>query len=208
MTSELDTTGQQSTWYTSKFNGHTGGDKMESRYNYGNEMISFKPRFKAIVQCNDMPKFHGGSVQGAAMRAIVVPWVFTFRQEDTFDSKDPTHKKVDPELKGKLEYLGMSFMHLLFKWYPIFVKEGLVTPDTVKQTTSEYRKDIDTVKVFLDETIDKKVGDDNKIPIKDLHAAYQLSGDVPLSKQAFVKRIESCGYITKRMNYGKSDRRI
>ena len=204
MTSELDTSGQQSTWYTSKFNGHSGGDKLESRYNYGNEMISFKPTFKPIVQCNDMPKFHGGSVEGAALRCDVQKYIYTFRKPETYNPKDPTHKKVDTTLKDKLPLMGMAFMHVLFKWYPIFLKDGLVQPVSVKESTEEYRKDIDTVKVFLNETIESRPGDDNKIPIKDLYAAYQLSGDVPMTKQSFVKRIEACGYTTKRMNYGKA----
>ena len=85
----------------------------------------------------------------------VTPWESEFLDHD----KKPNFKKrqffKDYELNDKIKIWSQAFMWLLLKkWYPKYMKDGLVEPKKVKMHTDKYKKDSDVYLEFISENLE------------------------------------------------------
>ena len=105
----------------------SGGDEIKVRNLYrGN--ITYKPQFKMILACNDMPEVDPDD--GVFRRLRVVAFKSKFRHNP--DPNDPYQFPIDTSLSLKFESWAEPFMFILLQYYKKYKLEGLYEPDEVK----------------------------------------------------------------------------
>lgn len=123
----------------------TGGDKLTCRPLYGNP-FDFKPQFKIIFCCNNMPKLPPYD-DGVWRRISVVEFKSRF-----VDNPDPENKyehKKDPYLSEKLHQWKEAFMFMLLTYYKKYKQYGLREPKSVREATRQYQMDNDLYSDFI-----------------------------------------------------------
>lgn len=126
----------------------TGGDKIEARGLY-KEPVIFKPQFKLLLTCNDLPKIPS-SDGGTWRRLRVLP----FKSEFVDNPTEAHQFKKDPYLCEKLDEWKEAFMSILIHYYKKYSTGGLKEPEEVIKYTKEYRKVSDIYAEFIDDNIE------------------------------------------------------
>lgn len=138
----------------------TGGEKFTVRDLFQG-YFDFKPIFVGHMSGNGYPRIDGTD-NGIWRRMAVVHWPKTIAEADQRPFEDVVAEFV-PEYPGILNWLieGAS----------IFLRDGLVIPDSVRAKTQEYRNEMDPTSAFCARCIQP---DANAEPItaKDLYQAY------------------------------------
>ena len=133
----------------------TGGDKIKARGLY-KDAFEYKPQFKLMLLCNDLPEMPGND-DGTWRRVRVVRFMSKFRDEP--NPKDPYEFKIDHNLGEKFEMWAEPFMYLLLQYYKKYsVKEQIYEPPSVKMETQSYKNDSDNFSLFFTEMIQEKPG--------------------------------------------------
>ncbi|MGI6308458.1 MAG: phage/plasmid primase, P4 family [Dethiobacteria bacterium] len=117
----------------------TGGDVITARFLY-QESFEFVPQFKLWLAANNRPKVTGPD--GAIWRRIL---------QIPFREVIPANER-NPELKNILcdtEITGPAILAWLVEGCLAWQQEGLNPPDAVKQTTEEYRQEMDPLADFI-----------------------------------------------------------
>ncbi len=117
----------------------TGGDVVTARFLY-QESFEFIPQFKLWLAANNRPKVSG--TDGAIWRRLL---------QIPFNEVIP-EKERNPELKNILcdtEITGPAVLAWLVEGCLEWQKEGLNPPEAVKQTTEEYRSEMDPLADFI-----------------------------------------------------------
>jgi len=128
----------------------TGGDKLNARGLFSNNIIEFTPQFKLFLLCNKKPIIP--SSDGGTWRRIrVVPFEMKFVD----NPKAPNERKVDRSLKQKLFSYAEVFMAMLIEEYKKYKVEGITEPDKVKLSTSLYQQASDTLEEFMKDKIER-----------------------------------------------------
>lgn len=166
---------------------YTGGDKINARSLF-KEPVEFKPQFKIVLVCNDLPKvppYDGGVWR----RLEVVEFISKFVD----DPKEEYEFPRDNDLKDKLENWKETFMSILLHYYKIYKKEGLTAPDEVTKFTKEFQKDCDIYSDFisqrLDQTSDLTIGIKPSEIFREFkvwHAENNIAGRVISHKELMV----------------------
>ena len=106
---------KQDVIYGGKLKLMTGGDKMTSRGLFkGTE--EFKPQFKIILMCNDLPKLSGND-GGIWRRLEVVQYISKFTDDPKPSPANPYQYLADEKLEKKLETWKLFFMIKLLQTY-------------------------------------------------------------------------------------------
>jgi len=145
----------------------TGGDKIQCRELFQNP-IEFKPQFKLILCCNELPSLPPDD-GGTWRRVRLVDFTSKF-----VDEPDPDNKNefpIDRTLKDKFEEWKEPFFWLLLQYYKKYEVEGLKEPPEVLEATKKYREKIDIIQQFIGEEI---IITKNKKDILLLEDAYDL----------------------------------
>lgn len=167
-----------STIQVGKMKGLSGGDKVPARGLF-KDPIEYVPQFKMILVCNKLPKIP--SDDGGTWRRIRVT---KFNSKFVKTSKEVDHSKhhyladltIDPE---KMKRWAPVFMWMLVnKYYKKYIdtpenEGGLQEPTEVREYTDKYRKDSDTIREFLDETIKITGNNDDKERVVLLYAQFK-----------------------------------
>jgi P4 family phage/plasmid primase-like protien len=128
----------------------TGGDKVQARGLY-REPIEFKPQFKLVLACNDLPAAPPND-GGTWRRVRVLPFMSRFTE-----NPDPRQKyefKLDNELSEKLELWKETFMSILVKYYKEYLETGIIEPSEVMESTEKYRRENDCYSEFISNRIE------------------------------------------------------
>lgn len=139
--------------------------------------FDFKPVFTGHMSGNAYPRI-GGTDDGIWRRIAVVHWSKTIAEEDRREFEDVL-ADFAPEYPGILNWLIEGVM--------IFLREGLVIPDSVRLRTQEYRDEMDRTSAFCRACV---VPDEqSEVSAKDFYHAYvnftvDLGGK-PISLTAF-----------------------
>ena len=165
----------------------TGGDKIIARGLF-QDPIEFKPQAHLVLTCNHLPSIP--SDDGGTWRRIrVIEFTSTFT-----DIPDPENKnefKIDTQLSLKFEDWKEHFMSILIFYYKKYIDEGIYEPSEVLTCTKEYQKDNDTLKLYIEERIEKE--QDGFISFSELYNDfkywYRDSGELkkPPTKQQLLK---------------------
>lgn len=126
---------------------YTGGDKIKARGLF-KDPVEFKPQFKIVLVCNELPEVppHDG---GVWRRLEIVEFTSKFVDNPVAENEF----KKDPELSNKLKVWGETFMSMLIYYYKIYKQEGVIPPKEVTKYTDEFQKDCDTYSDFITERL-------------------------------------------------------
>jgi putative DNA primase/helicase len=140
-------------YLTSKFKTNTGNDPMSARAMYSDLIEQFNPSHKTIIQTNHLPEFTDVD-HGLLARLVVINFPFKFCEGDDYEKDNPNHKPIDQNLKNKLKGKENVFMNFLLNWYNVYKTEGLKDQSAeIKGAVKEYRKEVDSVKTFLEDAL-------------------------------------------------------
>lgn len=128
----------------------SGGDKILARAIY-KEPIEFKPMFKMLLLCNQLP--HVPSDDGGTWRRIRV---VEFTSKFVEDPKGENEYMIDYTLTEKLEKWKGHFMALLIDYYRKYQREGMQEPPEVLKCTTEYKNNNDHMASFVMSKVEKK----------------------------------------------------
>uniref|UniRef100_A0A6C0L1X1 SF3 helicase domain-containing protein n=1 Tax=viral metagenome TaxID=1070528 RepID=A0A6C0L1X1_9ZZZZ len=139
------------TIYIGKLKQMTGGDKMTSRGLF-KETTQFKPQFKIVLMCNDLPQL-GGNDGGIWRRIEVVKFISKFTNNEK--SIDPARNQyyADEQLSMKLEQWKLLFMIKLLEKYEEYDKTGTLPPKEVKEETKGYQNSNDLISNWVDDCL-------------------------------------------------------
>ncbi len=135
----------------------TGGDNITARH-LNKDPITFKPQFKVVLICNDLPQVPSND-EGTWRRITVIPFTSKFLSKDKINSKKyenvPNKFLADSRVKDMVnspEYAEV-FMLILIGYYRKYIKYGLIEPDEVKVKTSAYKEECDNYYQFVNDHI-------------------------------------------------------
>lgn len=129
----------------------TGGDKIVAR-SLNKEPIEFKPQFKMILTCNQLPKVPADD-QGTWRRIRVVKFTSSFKEKP--DPENPNEFPLDPHLNEKIKNWANPFFWMLTEYYKLYKKHGLLEPDSVCLSTKEYQMMNDVYGDFVSNYVEK-----------------------------------------------------
>jgi|MDTC01.3.fsa_nt_gb P4 family phage/plasmid primase-like protien len=129
--------------YVGKLKQMTGGDKMTTRGLF-KETTQFKPQFKMVLMCNDLPKLAGND-GGIWRRIEVVKYIAKFTDNPKPCPAAPHQYLADEQLSSKLKEWNLLFMIKLLSKYRDYDKEGTNPPPAVKDETKSYRTSNDII---------------------------------------------------------------
>ena len=190
-------------YLTSKFKSLSGGDPLKGRNLYESKSHEFKPTFKPIIQTNHLPQFTECDF-GLLQRLVVIN--FPYKYVDVVSPLNKTEKQIDINLKDKLEEINMDFFHFLAKYYKLYKSEGLKEPKDIVCSINEYKKDIDSVKSFMDEAVIATNNDKDRISSADLLYAHNSWSMNKLDKGRFAKRLTCIGHEVKQKKVDGSNK--
>ena len=155
----------------------TGGDTLRAR-GMREDFWEFKPSHLALMVTNHRPTVRGVD-NGIWRRLKLVPFTVTIPEAEQ-----------DPELPRKL----MAEWPLILRWmvlgYLDYQQHGLRPPQAVQAATNEYRSEMDSFGLFIEECCTLGQG----LLAKGLYKAYEnwaeQLGERPISGNTFGKRME------------------
>ena len=113
----------------------TGGDKIIAR-SLNKEPIEFKPQFKMVLTCNQLPKVPADD-GGTWRRIRVVKFTSSFVEKP--NPENPNEFPLDSQLGEKLKKWGSPFFWMLTEYYKSYKKNGIKAPESVLLSTQEYQ---------------------------------------------------------------------
>jgi len=155
--------------YVGKMKQITGGDKMSSRGLF-KDTTEFKPQFKIVLMCNELPRLAGND-GGVARRIEVVDFVSKFTDNPRPSANNPHQYIADLQLSEKLKQWNMLFMIKLLNYYNIYDKEGTNAPASVTTATSVYITENDIIQKWIMEDLSES---DEVIKFNDLHDYFKV----------------------------------
>jgi P4 family phage/plasmid primase-like protien len=130
----------------------TGGDKLTGRALYGNP-ITFKPQFGLFLQANNVPNFNS-LTPALVKRLVVIPFPLVFVENPVSNTNQ---RKGNPDIKNKYcvsnEWRDEMCLYLLENYERVAGKaiDALETPNKVKEATSEYTEENNSVGAWFKE---------------------------------------------------------
>jgi P4 family phage/plasmid primase-like protien len=124
----------------------TGGDTIMAR-GLHQDPFEFKPKFKMILTCNDLPSVSAND-RGTWRRIRVVEFISKFTENPSEDPDDHEYP-IDFELSDKLKEWPQAFMYILTQYHELYKKCGIKEPREVTMQTAEYENDSDVFKQFF-----------------------------------------------------------
>ena len=176
----------------------TGGDPITAR-RMREDFWQFKPEFTLWLATNHKPQIRG--TDHAIWRRIhLIPFNQTFHEPET--RKAPQKDKTLPgQLREELTGILAWAVRGCLAWQ----KDGLKTPESVRQATEGYRLEQDVLAAFLEEccgVFDKRA----EAGASELYEAYKRwcdhSGERAESQKSFGTRLRERG-LTSRVSHGR-----
>lgn len=169
----------------------TGSDTVTARF-LQREFFEFRPRFKLWLAANHKPVIRGTDY--AIWRRIrLIPFVVTIPE----DERDP---HLADKLRGELPGILAWAVQGCLDWQ----REGLGTPDEVRQATEAYRSEMDTLAAFLDECC--VIAGGAKVAASELYTAYKSwcdqNGEHAENQRGLKQRLIERGYRQERKGTG------
>ena len=154
--------------------------------------FDFKPIFTGHMSGNGYPRITGTD-NGIWRRMVVVHWPVTLKTEEQREFEEVV-SEFKPEYSGILNWL--------IEGVKIFLNDGLIIPDSVKEKTQEYRDEMDPTSAFAARCIEPD--EQGQVTARDFYQAYVDytvdQGGRPISLTKF-------GLIMKK-KYRREDGRI
>jgi P4 family phage/plasmid primase-like protien len=159
----------------------SGGDRIMTRGLF-KEPIEFKPQFKMIMTCNELPEVP--SDDGGTWRRIRVV-DFSSKFTDNPDPNNPREFKIDTELANKFERWADTFISMLIHNHKSNNLNNIPEPTEVRIATEGYKKNNDIIGQFVNETLYLNEESDTRIKLQKLYQDFKgwASSNVSKSKK-------------------------
>lgn len=148
--------------------GLTGGDIIKARALY-KEPVEFKPQFKLVLLCNDMPTVPAHD-EGTWRRICVIQFLSKFVDNPT----KPNEFKRDNKLSRKMVKWTETFMSMLIEEFKEYKETGLNPPKEVTKYTRQFQKTCDAVVNIIEAIIEKNPESSEKINLNTLYDDIML----------------------------------
>lgn len=129
----------------------TGGDRIMARQIY-REPIEFKPQFKMVLTCNQLPTVPAND-NGTWRRLRVLEFTSKFCENP--NPENPLEFHMDMDLAKKFEIWKQYFIALLIQYYKKYLEIGITEPDEVLICTREYQRNNDVYLDFIEQELER-----------------------------------------------------
>ncbi|MBT3181203.1 MAG: hypothetical protein HN337_01700 [Deltaproteobacteria bacterium] len=165
----------------------TGEDMVTARYLYKN-FTTFYSQGKILLATNYKPTIRE-TKKAIWDRIRLITFPVSFSEKERI--KGFAHK-LEEELSGILNWVIEGCL----AWQ----NDGLLTPGSVRAATEEYRKEMDTIELFMDERC--VTGAHEEVRVSKLYSVYTNwcigSRETPLTKRAFGMKLKERGFEQRR----------
>lgn len=179
---------------TSIFKQLASGEPVEARLPYGQPFMLTRYA-KFIFNCNELPK-EVEHTNAFFRRFLILPFNVTIPEAE--QDKDLAKKIIANELSGVLNWALAGLKRLL-------INKFFTQSDAATLQLDEYRKQSDSVRMFLEECQYSASPVEVKL-IKELYMEYRSycieDGNQPVNKRNFRKRLNSIGISIEKRNIG------
>lgn len=174
----------------------TGGDTLTGRHMYG-KSFSFEPSHTLWLMGNHRPKVESGG-RSFWRRVREIPFV---------------HKVPDGEIIQDLQGVlarehGGALMAWIVRGAMAYNEGGLAEPESVIKATSDYQREQDTLKRFVETRCHIGGGKYVRMRADEFRSAYEawcrVDGGTPLDARTLGRRLKSDYDITRQESNGKS----
>lgn len=171
----------------------SGGDRIMARALF-KEPIEFKPQFKILLLCNELPHVNSDD-NGTWRRLRAIEFTSKFCDNPVEENEFP----LDLDLSSKMEHWSEHFMSIiLFVYYPKYRDEGIIEPQEVKDSTNEYRCLSDHLAQYLSARIISTAECEQSIvPIEDMLVDYREWCKIEGCAKKMLSRTAFTKYMTK-----------
>ena len=174
---------------------YTGGDLIKGRNLFSGNFIQFKPQFKLILFCNDLPKVP--AEDGGTWRRIKV---LEFPSQFVDNPKNENEFKKDKNITKKIPKWTSTFFSLLTHYYfNHYKKEGLVIPSDVTKYTEEYQHSMDNFGEFLIDRFNQTNDRGDKITLSFAHEEFKLWFQDSFNHKNYPSKRELKKYLEKKL---------
>lgn len=172
----------------------SGGDRIQCRGLF-KEPIEFKPQFKMIMTCNELPEVP--SDDGGTWRRIrVVDFSSKFTEDP--DPNNPKEFMMDTELGEKFDRWADTFMSMIIENHKTTDLRNIKEPMEVRRATESYKKNNDIVGQFIDEKIVADSNVDRAVMLTAIHSNFRAWAGMNIAKGKKVPdRMQVRAYVEK-----------
>jgi len=156
----------------------TGGDRILTRGLF-KEPIEFKPQFKMVMTCNDLPEV--SSDDGGTWRRIRVIQ-FTSKFTERPDPKKTNEFKADPDLMHKFDRWADTFISMLIDHHKHIDVTNINEPVDVTKATDKYRFVNDSIGQFSNERMVLDKTSNERVLITKIYAEYKAWANQTLNR--------------------------
>jgi len=180
---------------SSNFKMLVSGEPIEARLLY-KDPFTLYDYAKLIFNCNELPK-DVEHTEAYFRRFLIIPFDVRIPEEE--QDKNLHNKIIDNELSGVFNWVLDGLKRLL-------LQKGFSECKASKQALENYKKESDTVRLFLDEN-EYRVSKIEEKPMKDLFNEYRNycleSGFKTCSVKTFSDRLKNLNYQILKRNFGR-----
>jgi len=173
------------------FKQMVSGEPIEARLPYGQPFI-MNQYAKLIFNTNDLPK-DVEHTNAYFRRFLIIPFDVTIPEEK--QDKELSKKIISSELSGVFNWILEGLNRVLNN-------KKLTQSNKVKNIVDQYRKESDSVQMFIEESGYKSDANIYKL-IKDAYPEYRAycieDGSSPVKKSNFIKRLKTLSLIVERV---------
>jgi len=170
------------------------GEPISARLPYGEPYI-IDSYAKMAFNANVLPK-EVEQTNAFFRRFLIIPFSVTIPEER--QDKELSKRIIESELAGVFNWVLDGLKRLL-------AQRAFSQCDAVERELSLYRKESDTVQLFLEDENYKQVNE-FKIPLKDLYSEFRsfcnTNGYMAVANKEFARRLRSIGFILDRQSQG------
>ena len=172
----------------------SGGDRIQCRGLF-KEPIEFKPQFKMIMTCNELPEVP--SDDGGTWRRIrVVDFSSKFKEDP--DPNNPKEFMMDTELGEKFDRWADPFMSMIIENHKTTDLRNIKEPMEVRSATESYKKNNDVVGQFIDEKIVRDDTVERPVMLQSIHSTFRAWAGLNIPKGKKVPdRMQVRAYMEK-----------
>jgi P4 family phage/plasmid primase-like protien len=147
----------------------SGGDRIMARGLF-KEPIEFRPQFKMIMTCNELPEVP--SDDGGTWRRIRVI-EYTSKFTDNPDPNNPREFPLDPELLDKFERWADVFISMLIARHKNLDVQTINEPVEVRHATEGYKKNNDVIGQYVGDRIEKDETSTQKVMLAKMYSDFR-----------------------------------
>ena len=148
----------------------SGGDIIQCRGLF-KEPIEFRPQFKMIMTCNELPEVP--SDDGGTWRRIRVI-EFTSKFTDTPDPKNTREFPMDPELTTKMDRWADTFISMILDHHSRMDAKNIVEPPEVRVATESYKKNNDVIGQFVNDCLRAEPDSPDRMQLQKGFTAFKM----------------------------------